>query len=274
MNNLNNLKSYDDVENLDRFTEQSFAEYCKLKLSTCREDVDFIKRNIYKGTKMNVCEIGGGNGKLLYSLEREGILNKGYNYEVSESRYRFAQKFGEWMNSSCVVNRNQNILEAENLEDKFDCIVAVDIVTQLITNLYDEAEEEYFSWISDHLNGGGYAYFELQNFAKEISYIKNEKTPLRNWEEFPEDDPFQYGLYKLNLDKDGNIVYDKLFYERKSGKMVGFTDVIKPYAEEEILKILQKYGMQGEIHYYYKSPGDLLSKLYLVLARKVARQGE
>ena len=111
MNNLNNLKSYDDVENLDRFTEQSFNDYCKLKLVTCKEDVDFIKRNIYEGTMLDICEIGGGNGKLLYSLEKEGILNKGVNYEVSESRYCFAQKFADWMKSKRVVNVNKNVLE-------------------------------------------------------------------------------------------------------------------------------------------------------------------
>lgn len=268
MDNTDNLKSYADVENLARFTPQSFEQYCRLKLDSCQQDTEFIIRHIYKGKKLNVCEIGGGNGKLLYSLEKQGILNKGYNYEVSENRVRFAEKFKVWMGSKNVININRDILSENKISEKFDCIIAVDIVTQFITNLYDTAENEYFSWIYDHLTENGYAYFELQSFSKEIRYIAEEKGIYKWWEEFPGDDPFQYGLYALSLDEDENIVYDKLFYERNTGKMEGFRDVIKPYQEKDILEILNRYGMQGKIFHCYKEQGDLPEKLYLVLAQR------
>ncbi len=273
MNNIDNLESYADVENLSRFTKESFEEYCKLKLETCKQDVEFILKNVYQEKKLSVCEIGGGNGKLLYSLEKEGILEKGYNYEVSESRWKFAEKFKEWMHSEKVINKNQDILTVEDLNEKFDCIIAVDIVTQIITNLYDEAEEQYFTWINQHLKMGGTVFFELQSFTKEINYIIKEKEAYKWWEEFPEDDPFQYGLYSLDLDQDENIVYKKLFYERKTGNIEGFKDVIKPYQENEIIEILYKYGMKGEIYHCYKEDGDLPKKLYLVLAKKINEVG-
>lgn len=274
MNNLENLNSYADVENLERFTRESFAEYCELKLETCKEDVYFLLHHVYRGEGMNVCEIGGGNGKLLYSLEKEGVINKAYNYEVSKSRYLFAEEFKKWMNSCKVINRNADILQEKNLQEQFDCIIAVDIVTQFITNLYDEAESEYFTWINRHLKIGGYGYFELQSFSKEIDYISREKKAYKWWEEFPEGDPFKYGLYSLDLDQEGNVVYNKLFYERNSGKMEGFKDVIKPYSESEALIILHNYGMEGSIFHCYKEKGDLPEKLYLVLAKKVREIGE
>ena len=59
MNNTDNLKSYADVENLARFTPQSFEQYCRLKLDSCQQDTEFIIRHIYKGKKLNICEIGG-----------------------------------------------------------------------------------------------------------------------------------------------------------------------------------------------------------------------
>lgn len=150
----------------------------------------------------------------------------------------------------------------------FDLIIAVDIVTQIIVNLYDNAEKDYFTWISNHLSSNGYVLFELQSFSNEIDYIKKERKPYSWWEEFPLDDPFQYGLYSMILDQDENIVYKKLFYERRTKEFSGFKDVITPYPVEAFLKKLKQYDMEGEVYYSYREPGDLDKKLYLVLARK------
>ena len=36
MDSRQNLESYNDVENLERFNEDSFAEYCRMKLDQLR----------------------------------------------------------------------------------------------------------------------------------------------------------------------------------------------------------------------------------------------
>ena len=69
-------------------------------------------------------------------------------------------------------------MTVEDLNEKFDCIIAVDIVTQIITNLYDEAEEQYFTWINQHLKNGRNSIFELQSFTKEINYIIKRKRSI------------------------------------------------------------------------------------------------
>ncbi len=73
MNNMSNLESYNDVENLKRFDEASFADYCSMKLKTADSNASFIKKYCFDGSipdGIAVCEIGSGNSKLLYKLEQ------------------------------------------------------------------------------------------------------------------------------------------------------------------------------------------------------------
>ncbi len=67
-----NLTAYDGVEELKRFSEAEFQQYCQAKLTFCEGYVKFIGE--YYGTALpdwqgKVCEIGSGNSKLLYGLE-------------------------------------------------------------------------------------------------------------------------------------------------------------------------------------------------------------
>ena len=85
MDNKQNLESYSDVENLNRFNEASFAEYCNMKLRTAEPNVNFIKNHVFPGQaldNLNICEIGSGNSKLLYALERQ-MSNGGVNLLVT-----------------------------------------------------------------------------------------------------------------------------------------------------------------------------------------------
>lgn len=72
MDNRQNLESYKDVENLERFNEASFAQYCRMKLSTAENNLNFIRKYVFPERELeSVCEIGSGNGKLLYALEAQ-----------------------------------------------------------------------------------------------------------------------------------------------------------------------------------------------------------
>ena len=189
---------------------------------------------------------------------------------MSKSRWKFAEKFKEWLGiKSHVENRNENILESQT-DEIYDLILAVDIVTQIIVNLYDNAEVDYFTWIEKHLNRGGYVLFEICSFSKELEYIQTHNEPYSFWEEFPQEDPFQYGLYRCKIDSDNNIVWEKKFFEKKSKEFSEFKNVIKPYSEHDFLEIIGQYHMQGEIFHCYKEWGDLDEEGgYLVLAQKI-----
>ena len=155
MNNVDNLKSYNDVEKVQlTLSDVDFEKYCSDKLESAKGNVAFIREHIYDGKPMSVCEIGSGNSKLLYSLERESIINEAVGYEVSEARYRFAEKWKEKIGIKKVRNIHSNFLD-DNSSSTYDLIIFVDIVFQIVANLYDGAEDAALSWVYSHLSRGG-----------------------------------------------------------------------------------------------------------------------
>ena len=108
-----NLNAYEGVESLSRFSDEDFKRYCTDKLASVEKHIHFIKKHvIHSGYQGRVLEIGSGNGKLLFRLEQEGLLEKGFGYEVSQSRCLFAEKFKNHVNSKKVEIVNENFLQA------------------------------------------------------------------------------------------------------------------------------------------------------------------
>ncbi|MEA1955414.1 MAG: hypothetical protein U9N02_02850 [Campylobacterota bacterium] len=61
-----NLSSYNNVEDINNFTEESFKEYCDNKLDGCKKHIEFIKKLTIKNNNLNVFEIGSGRRKNFY----------------------------------------------------------------------------------------------------------------------------------------------------------------------------------------------------------------
>lgn len=273
MENYANIHSYDNVEKLQsELTGKEFEEYCRTKLDSAEGDLQFIKRHVYRNKPMNVCEIGTGNGKLLFRLEKEGLLCSALGYEVSKNRCNFAKRLQSFIDCKSSEIRNQNFLEDKDNNQKYDLIIAVDIVLQILSPLYDRAEEDVILWIKEHLKVGGVFFLELEDYSGQMQQIKENGGGIRFWEEFPEGDVFRYGLYNLCVDNDGNIVDDKLFLRRNSLEQDMFRNVIKSYSQEDIKNILEQYGMECKIYPYYdkddQTPENQRKKLYRVLAKK------
>ena len=98
------LNAYEGVESLHNFNEQSFKLYCENKTLECEKHLAFIRQFINKTFVGSVMEVGSGNGKLLYALERDGFISEAIGYELSSSRVHFANKFGELVGSKKVKN--------------------------------------------------------------------------------------------------------------------------------------------------------------------------
>lgn len=274
MDNQENLVSYQNVESIQfNLPDDEFKKYCESKLQSAEDDKIFIREHIYKGKPMKVCEIGCGNGKLLLSMERENMISHAVGYEVSEARCKFAKRFLDRYGSKKVQIINNNFLDKhENVNEKYDLIILVDIVWLIISPLYDEAEQDAMQWIYKNLRENGMVLFELEDYSKQIEYIKQEGE-YRFWEEFPQDDPFKYGLYRLDLDDDGNIVDEKMFIRRDNGKEESFKNIIKSYTRNESIDLLSRYGMKAEIYPYYDCDVERHNEhdLYRVLARKQSK---
>lgn len=166
-------------------------------------------------------------------------------------------------NLSQIVN--QNFLE-DRTKDKFDLIVAVDIVIQIISPLYDSAEKDMFQWIKEHLEDNGALFLELVDYSSTIEELKDNSV-IRTWEEFPDADAYRYGLYSRSLDNDGNIVKDKIFIKRENGEPWISQNVVKSYSRDEIQHVLGKYGFTCEL-YPYEGTNNENKDYYRVIARK------
>lgn len=268
MKNEVNLRSYDGVESIQgALSDEDFKEYCDKKLESCEYDLEFIKNNIYSNHKLSVCEIGTGNGKLLFAMEKDGLLGEGgIGYEVSKSRCECAERFKKLMGCNLSQIINKNFLE-DKQDRRFDLIIAVDIVIQIISPLYDNAEEDMFKWIYEHLEDNGALFLELVDYSEIIEGLKNNQI-IRNWEEFPEADAYRYGLYSRRLDDDGNIVKDKIFIRRSDGEPWISQNVVKSYSRIGICDVLRRYGFTCEI-YPYIGTNNENKDYYRVIARKI-----
>lgn len=266
MKNDVNLRSYEGVETIQSaLSDEKFKEYCANKIESCICDLEFIKDNIYSSHSLNTCEIGTGNGKLLFAMEQAKILRGGVGYEVSKSRCECAERFKKLLGCSLSQIVNQNFLE-DRSKRKFDLIIAVDIVIQIISPLYDNAEDDMFKWIDEHLEDDGALFLELVDYSATIETLK-DKQFIRTWEEFPNADAYRYGLYSRSLDADGNIVKDKIFIKRVDGEPWISQNVVKSYSREEICDVLDKYGFTCKI-YPYEGINNESKDYYRVIAQK------
>ena len=265
-----NIKAYEGVEDVSKFSSSSFEEYIKVKLEECGKHIKFIKKNIiddqYKGC---VLEIGSGNGKLLFRLEEEGMLQQGIGYELAGSRTQFAKKLGKHLNSTKVSNINGNFLSISPQGDKYDLVIGVDIVIPLISPLSETAENDWLRVIKSLLKKNGWLILELQDFKNTLKMIQLSGGELRIWKEFHASDPWQYGLDTYSI-HGKDIVWDKTFIKRDLPlEKSSFTNILRPYARDEIRDLLESAGFDKvQIFDYWSEPGDTEREEYIVIARQ------
>ena len=123
------------------------------------------------------------------------------------------------------------------------------------------------------LQRGG-VLFEIEDYSDNF---KDSSEEYRRWEEFPEVDPFKYGLYSMRKDADGNIVYDKIFLKRGSDMEEKTHSVWKSYTREDMIRLLKKNGFDAEVHSIYNTEfekqrdienGTYRDGLFRIVARK------
>ena len=265
-----NLSSYDDVESLENFTAQSFKEYCQAKMDGCDKHVDFINKQCVSAAENwsgRVVEIGSGNGKLLFNLEKKGLLKTGLGIEVSQSRHEFSQKFKKLVGSQLVTNVNQAVFALQP-NSQSDLVVAVDVVLQLIAPLFESAEQDILNWCRRSLKPGGFLLLELWSFEHLLKQLALMEQALQVWEEFPETDPFEFCLAKIDLNESKDIVWEKTFLKRGSGEKSFFTNILRPYSEDAIVRRLQEAGFHNiEVFQSWRQEDDTAPGEYIVLAQ-------
>lgn len=242
-----NLSSYNGIENLNNFNNESFKKYCKEKIISCSDRVKYIKENCCNNNSNwsgKICEIGSGNSKLLYNLEKNSLLEEGIGFEISKSRYLFAEKFKKYVNSQKVKNINDNFLLVDPLTN-YDLVIAVDNAFQIITPLSEDAEYQTLNWISETLKTGGYLLLELWNCDNYLEMIKlSDNRTLRIWESFEKNDPWEYMLCEIKINRQKDLLWKKFYKKRNSNEQSESQVIIRPYSINAISKKLKKFGFK------------------------------
>lgn len=263
-----NLSAYDEVEQLSNFTEKSFKLYCDEKIKGCEKHITFFKKLFSNDKKLKVCEIGSGNSKLLYALDKEEILETGVGIEISNSRYMFAEKFKKYMESTNIKNINKNIFDIEPVKN-FNIVIGVDIVMQLISPISKNSEKDFLKWSYDSLCSEGIIVLELWSFEHILKQLELSAGSLKFWEEYPQSDPFEYLLSKVYLNNNNDICWDKTFIKRNKNEKSLFSNILRPYAKTTIEKILINNGFYNvEFFSKWSNGSDYVEDEYIVIARK------
>ena len=230
-----NLTAYEGVEQLDRFDEESFGRYCQDKLDSCDKHIAFLRRHcVTPDWTGQVCEVGSGSGKLLYRLEREGLLARGVGYELSASRCRFAEKFAEHCGAACVEIHNADFVEEEVPSGVFDLVIGIDVVLNLIGAISPGHTELFLKQACRALKPGGQLVVELMTCERERKFVEqSEHGCFRTWKEFASTDPFLFGLDENTLESStNNLIWKKTFVGRREASIERTANVLKPYVAD------------------------------------------
>ena len=213
---------YEGVENLKRFNSKSFKKYCDNKLNSVDKHITFIKKNVidndYKG---RVLEIGSGNGKLLFRMEKEKILEEGIGCEISKSRSKFSNCFKKKYNFKKVKIINNDFFNIKFKKNYFDLIIGTDVVINFIGGSRKSNAKLLLNKCLQYLKGSGKLVMEFMTFEREIKFIKQSSNKkYLTWKKFEDSDPFIFGLDEMSFNKK-KIIWMKYFIPRNFNKSSG-----------------------------------------------------
>lgn len=152
-----NLIAYDNFEQVDNLKDR-MNEYRQNKLDSAKGHVNFIK-NHFPRKQITVLELGSGNSKTLFALEKAGILKRGYGIEISKSRFEFAELWKKDWGFKRVENINANVMDVnfKDFED-FDLCFCVDLAFQFFEPTEKGKAFEILKKVNKKLRGGGGNY--------------------------------------------------------------------------------------------------------------------
>lgn len=243
-----NFIAYDNYEIFSNSFEENL--YRESKLKSCDEQVNFIKK-IIKKDKIVFLELGSGNSKMLFNLEKNKILDEGYGIEFSKSRFDFSEKWKKDYEFNNVFNFNEDFINFDyNSIKKIDVAFCVDLAFQFCEPIKEGSDIFLLKKIYNQLNEGGNIILELDGCNNII-----ETIPFSNkiWEEFPESDPWRFSLWDCNYNN-SLLEWNKIFISRK-GEISETKITLKIYRKEEIYEILNKVGFVN-INFYSNWSAD------------------
>ena len=130
----------------------------------------------------------------------------------------------------------------------------IDVVFQMICNLYEGALDDTVFWIINHLSENGAVFIEIEDMRYRIDKIKRDET-YKKWHEFSKGSPYIYGLYKTEINgKD--IISEREFVKRSDHSFERNRIVLRSFSQNEIQQEIEAKCLQVSIHDYYNSDAE------------------
>lgn len=236
-----NLKAYDNYEHFD--DPIKLETYRHNKIDSASGHVSFI-RNIFDGRSVSVLELGSGNSKTLYALQRASLLECGIGLEVSEDRHSFAERWKSDWTFNKVENHHIDFTTCDVSAYKkdelgFDLAFCVDLAFQFAEPIKAGNEKKLLYEIFNSLKEGGRIILELDACSDMI----NDAGEVRLWEEFPEPDPWRYSMWHCKYNSDSRFLeWNKKFIGRDMTKTSESSIIIRIYSVLQIHYLLSSIG--------------------------------
>jgi SAM-dependent methyltransferase len=241
---------YEGYERAQSFPdEQALARYRTLLLRKTREQVEFIQRHVGQ-RPLRVIEYCCGNGRLLVSLAKSGLLEEGVGIEISGSRASFAQR---WIEDSGVRNiciEKEDVLAfGDVVPAGFDLAVCITGAFGYFKPIANDAPAALLGKMRAALKPDGRILLELYQLPRERqALLALSGNRLRTWKLLPQEDPFAYYLDEFQFWPDRQTLrHEKIFIGRDGSIDAGRYEVLAYYDLNELRRLLESQGFRDVV---------------------------
>ncbi len=237
-----NFNAYSAIESLESFkTEKEILEYRERRIHRYSDHAQFILDQLGRQNDIKILEVGSGSSGLLFNLNDQCSNFKAIGVEYSPSRWRFAEKWKADSKAHGITNLNNDFSKIKYSQKDLDAYIVID---NTFSYLYPENKnypDILLKQAHDHLKPNGFILIDVINYHDRIKK-GNEKI----WSQFPNSDPFKYGLYSFELLKDNMLITKSIFINRNLEEEIK-EDVSYIYTIDNLNQLLKKnnFVMKG-----------------------------
>jgi SAM-dependent methyltransferase len=243
-----NLGAYASVETDSNYASPAALEsYRRLLLEKSEPAARFIEKAAFRGAKLNVLELCSGSSRLLYALDRRGILAHGVGVEVSPSRHKFAESWKSALGANRVQNFYSAVGDYKNVHRDIDVAVLIDGALSYLYPCDPTLPGRVLSNLSRCLVPGGKIVMEFDVLSQEQVNGMRRDGRIKTWNKGDEKDAFRYALYETEaMSWEHMVVQNTSVYVPRSAAAESVKrELYKYYGVDELSALLDEAGFSA-----------------------------
>lgn len=244
-----NLDAYAEVEAESNYsTAEALAKYRQLLLEKSAPAAGFIEKTVHPGRSLKVLELCSGSSRLLYALDRGGLMQEGCGVEVSPSRHRFAEAWKSALGAERVHNVESDIGSYRLAHRDLDVVVMIDGALSYIYPCDPELPQRVLRDAHQALATGGKLVLEFDVLSEQQIAAMRRDGKVRTWNKGDDKDSFQYALYQVEpMSWDRMVVQNTSIYlPRAAGPEKVKRELYKFFTTGELAGMLRGTGFDPE----------------------------